>query len=91
MNTKYQIHPVDAVIVKHENDGTSIKIALCNQGSSTTPEQRKEAEMMVRLLNWYDSIDKKDLSEQLNSLRTLSEQFDSQTLNGDACEVLVTW
>lgn len=74
---RYSIHPVDAVVVKNGN-GTekSIKMMLCSNGSATTPEQRKEAELLVRLLNWYDSIDKKLLDIQVTGLREIEDEVD---------------
>lgn len=74
---RYSIHPVDAVVVKNGNDTEkSIKMMLCSNGCATTPEQRKEAELLVRLLNWYDSIDKKLLDIQVTGLRELEDEVD---------------
>jgi hypothetical protein len=88
MEKKYTIHPVDAYI--HKGDGDkSVGIALCRQGSATKPHQRKEAEMLVRLLNWYDSIDKELLEKQFNVLCELNEQFDKDSINGETCEGVI--
>jgi len=84
MEKKYQIHRVDAFIQKLDEVNGNVSIALCKQGVATKPHQRKEAEMLVRLLNWYNSIDKDQLSIQLDKLRVVT----SEVTNNDVMHSL---
>jgi hypothetical protein len=83
---KYSIHPIYAVVYNNTNN---IKMMLCKNGCVTTPEQRKEAELLVKLLNFYSEIDFDLLNSQINILSSISEN--NVTLIGDieACDGII--